>query len=517
MKLKDYLIISLFTLVSPLIYGYYFGVIDHHHYLPYLNKILNPALYPADYYFSQPHFSYSPFNYFIVKFSQLTHLNLGWTHLVLYLVSLWLLYFAIYRLSSVIFKKSIVSITALTLFLLPKWAAQIGYLTHHFYFVSRDLSLALSLIALSFIISSNWLKSAALLALATLVNPSISLPVGLFWLVRFLLSLKKSKQFSFLPVIQKDWLTVLQNRGTYSFPHLWKWTGWGNLFLFFSLLGTSYLVFQRKLFGKYFKPLTQFLALCLFLFVFHFVIATIIPIPKLIQLQLLRALNYIFILSLISFAAALHQSYHSKQLLVKLASLLALVGVSLWGDHLTGWHFLAILTLPFIIILKPKLKTSFKLPSFRLIVFGLVALHLLTKLLIIKPQIKLPFYFHYPNSLVNLDQYQSSYTLQVWAKQNTLVDSVFLIPPNLPGFRSFSERSIVADLKDGGVTFYSPIYAQDWHQRMNDLKNYRQLNLTDFRNLKTKYFFNYIVVKANHQPIDLPLVFKNLEFKVYKI
>ena len=190
MKLKHYLIVSLFTGLSPLIYGYYFGVIDHHHYLPYLNKILNPSLYPTDYYFSQPHFSYSPFNYLIAKFSQITQLNLAWTHLILYFLSLWLLYYAVYRLSLTIYKKTIVSLTALTLFILPKWAAQIGYLTHHFYFVSRDLSLGLSLIALNFILTKNWLKSALLLAIASIINPSISLPVGLFWLLRLFLQFK---------------------------------------------------------------------------------------------------------------------------------------------------------------------------------------------------------------------------------------------------------------------------------------------------------------------------------------
>lgn len=517
MKLKDYLIISFFTLISPLIYGYYFGVIDHHHYLPYLNKITNPALYPTDYYFSQPHFSYSPFNRFITGFSQLTNLDLAWTHLILYLVSLWLLYYAVYKLSHTIYQKTTVSLIALTLFLLPKWAAQIGYLTHHFYFVSRDLSLAISLLALSFILNKNWIKSAILIALATLVNPSISLPIGLFWIIRLLQISKKSLSFALVPTIQKDWLTILKNRGTYSFPHLWKWTGWGNLFLFFSLLATSFLILKKKVFNQYFKPIKQLLILCFSLFLVHFFITAIIPTPALIQFQLLRALNYIFIVSLISFAACLNYLFKSKSLLIQIATILSLIGVHLWGDHLTGWHFIAILILPAIIFLKPKFKTNFKLPAFNLIIFSLVFIHLIFKLLIIQPKINLPYYFHYPNSLINLDQYQASFSLQTWAKNNTLINSVFLIPPNLPGFRSFSERSIVADLKDGGVTFYSPLYAKEWHQRMTDLKNYRQFNLKDFQNLNLKYSFDYLVVTQKHQPIDLPLVFQNQEFKIFQL
>jgi hypothetical protein len=518
MKLKDYLLISLVTILSPLIYGYYFGVIDHHHYLPYLNKILNSSLYPTDYFFSQPHFSYSPFNYFITGLSQLTNLNLAWIHLILYFICLWLLYYSVYRLSFTFYQKTSTSLLALTLFLLPKWAAQIGYLTHHFYFVSRDLSLAVALIALSFILKNQWLKSVLLLALAAIINPSIPIPVGLFWLLRLLLKTSQSRFVAIVPIGQKNWLNILQNRGTYSFPHLWKWTGWGNLGLFFSLLVTSFLVLNKKIFNQYFKEILQFIGLCLSLFVFHFIISAIIPIPELIQLQLLRALNYIFILSLISFAASLNQLFDSKSIIIQLTAILAYVGVYFWGDHLTVWHFMAILILPLTILLKPKpsFKFHFRISPY-VITTTLIGTSLLIKLLIIKPQINLPYFIYYPNSLINLSQYKASFDLQSWAKHNTTVDSVFLIPPNLPGFRSFSERSIVADLKDGGVIFYSPDYANDWQQRMVDLQSYRDFNLDDFIKLSTKYPFNYLVVTQKHQPIELPIVFQNQEFKIYQI
>ena len=181
MKRKDYLTVTLLTLISPFIHGYYFGFIDQDFYLPYLNKILSPELYPGDYMFVQGHWQYSPFNYFIVFLKKLTGLDLAGVDLLLYLVTLWLLYLAVYWLAKTIYKKSAIGFLAVLLLMVPKWAAQIGHMTHQFYFVSRDLSLALSLLALNFILLRKFLPSFLLILAATFTNLSIPVPVGLLW------------------------------------------------------------------------------------------------------------------------------------------------------------------------------------------------------------------------------------------------------------------------------------------------------------------------------------------------
>lgn len=515
MKLKDYLWVTCLTFVSFCLTGYYFGFLDHNHYLPYLNKLLNPLLYANDYFFSQPHYLYSPFNWVIVGLKQLSGLNLAWTYLLIYLVSLWLLYLAVYYLTRVLYQKTEISVLAVLLFLLPKWAAQIGYMTHHFYFVSRDLSLALSLLALAFLLRQKLWSGAAFLALAAFANPSIPIPVALLWL---LCRLKKTSFVApMLIPVNQSWLSTLQHRGTYSFPHLWRWTGWGNLGLFLSLLGTSWLVLKHRLFGRFNGLMKIFLSICAGLFLVHFIISALIPIPELIQLQLLRSLNYIFILALISFSAAAYDLISRRRWLIKLLALISLAGVYFWGDHLTAWHFLAIWPLPLVLLFCPGiLKRTIPFKPVPILIAVLLG-HLFVRLIIVQPQINLPYYFYYPNALITLDNFSEWLALQDWVRQNTPVNAVFLTPPKLAGFRNFSERGIVTDIKDGGLTFYSPIYAQEWQTRITSLTNYRQFNEAAFSQLNELYPFQYLVVEANHQPLNFNLVYQNQKYLLYQL
>lgn len=513
------MIIIFFCSASIAINGYYFGFIDHQHYLPYLNKLINPDSYSSDYYFSQPHNLYSPFNSFIILFKNIFNLEVSSTCFILYLASLWLLYFSIYYLATSIYKNYVIGIISVFLFIIPKWAAQIGYMTHHFYLVSRDLSLGLSILALAFVLRKKMIVSLIIILGAVFVNPSIPIPVGIFWLYKtFKKSFLTKKKLPAILAYNNQWLEIMRQRGTYSFPHLWHWTGWGNMILFLSLFPASWIILKKQLFGKQLKNLKRFLQICFLLFAFHFLISFVIPISFLIQLQLLRAVNFIFVLSLVIFSAALYKVISSFDWPQKLAAFPAIIAVFLWGDHLTVWHFLAIWFLPlFLIVFPSKRKKKIGNKNIVLTLILIVILNSLIHLFYIKPIIFWPYYIHYPNPLVKIDYFPDWLNVQMWAKNNSDINSVFLVPPNYGGFRSFSERGIIGDSKDGGLVFYSPAYAKEWSERMDNLSNYQTFDENKFNYLKNKYNFDYFVLTNKHHIINPLPIYKNKNFKIYKL
>lgn len=512
MKLKDILWVIILTLLSPLLTGYYFGILDHDHYLPYLNKLLNPSLYQGDYYFSQPHGNYSWFDYLIIFLKKITGLDLAWTNLILYLLTLGIFYLGIYWLAKTLYRRTGAAVLVVIFLLLPKWASQIGYMTHHFYFVSRDLSLGLSLLAINFILQKKLRFSLILLVLAFFVNPSVPIPVIILLPFTF-----HSLNFAFLP-FNADWWVIMQRRGTYSFPLLWHWMGWGTLLYYLSLLGLAWQVLRQKLFGQFNQTIQKLLLICGGLFLFHLVISSLLPVPDLIQLQLLRSVNFIFIFSLIALAGAIYQLLTHGGWALKLASALAAISLHFWGDHLTIWHILLVwqLSLIYLIISHKTSQKSFPQLPIYLAVIILLA-HLTIKLAVIKPRVNLPDYWYYPNPLVDLSQFSSWRQVQDWARLNTPLDALFLVPPQWSGFRSFSERSIVTDAKDGGVIFYSSAYAQTWQARNSSLENYQNFTQADFINLSQLYHFTYFVVTADHPLLNFQLQFKNQGFTIYKI
>ena len=506
------------TLISSLIHGYYYNVLDHHHYLPYLNKLLDPSLYPSDYYFSQPHFSYTFFNHFLVWIKKTAGLNFAWTHLIIFLISLWFLYYAVYSLSWTLFKNRSISFLSMALFLLPKWVGG-GYQTHRFYFTTRDLSTGLSLLSLNLIFNRRLWHALLLLIFTALINPTVPIPIFAYWLFVVLKPLSQKLIFKLQALVHFNtpWLKIIQARGTYSFPHLWNWTGWGNLTLISSLLVIAWLGLKQRLFGRLFKPVRDFLVICAGLFFAHIIFTALVPVPQIIQFQLVRVLNLIFILGLISFSALAYYLLNHQLALVKLAAGSALTGVYFWSLHLTGWHFIAIWLLPLILLIfkpKPQLKTRLNLTP---VITAFLLCHLAVKLIAVKPQLNLPLYLHYPNPLIDLTDQQDWHDVQLWAKNNTSVESVFLTPPSLHGFRVLSQRGIVGNKKDGGLVFYSEKYAQQWQQRMNHLKNYSNFTTKDFLELNKKYQFDYILVENTHQLLDLPRLYSNSRFIVYKI
>lgn len=106
--------------------------------------------------------------------------------------------------------------------------------------------------------------------------------------------------------------------------------------------------------------------------------------------------------------------------------------------------------------------------------------------------------------------------VQLWTKNNTLKGCIFLTRFYNQGFRVYSQRPIVAEYKDGTLSFYSQEFARKWKERINDIGDWENLNIDQLNNLQKKYNFSYLV-SSNDRNISLEAVYKNRVYVIYKM
>jgi hypothetical protein len=105
---------------------------------------------------------------------------------------------------------------------------------------------------------------------------------------------------------------------------------------------------------------------------------------------------------------------------------------------------------------------------------------------------------------------------QLWAKEHTAKDAVFMAPWRRPsGFPIFSQRSTVADWESGGDVKFNYRFARRWGSERDDLEKFDQFATADFCRLRTKYEFEYLVTKRA-QILRFPLLYENREFSIYQ-
>jgi hypothetical protein len=92
----------------------------------------------------------------------------------------------------------------------------------------------------------------------------------------------------------------------------------------------------------------------------------------------------------------------------------------------------------------------------------------------------------------------------VWIRQNAPVDAVFALDPNYMnidgedeiGFRCLAQRSRVADaVKDNGVVSMFPPLAEEWWAQVQAQSPWKNFQLEDFARLKNKYGVSWVVVQ----------------------
>lgn len=111
--------------------------------------------------------------------------------------------------------------------------------------------------------------------------------------------------------------------------------------------------------------------------------------------------------------------------------------------------------------------------------------------------------------------------VQMWARENTPKEAIFLTPPEVDGFRVYSQRAIVFDWKAG------PGVDTVWWHRLKDFnpesytcdavaESYRKMSWEQKTALAKKYGATYIVVPCVEKVAQKP-VYKNKKWAVYQL
>ncbi|TRZ50426.1 MAG: hypothetical protein D4S01_06695 [Dehalococcoidia bacterium] len=129
--------------------------------------------------------------------------------------------------------------------------------------------------------------------------------------------------------------------------------------------------------------------------------------------------------------------------------------------------------------------------------------------------------------------------IQIWAKHNTPIDSVFVVPTYMRGFRVFSERPLFFDWIDAGAMHWRSGFGDQWSKRLGMLGYsmdmiidykwfYHYTNERTVRWMYAKFDENFFSMLNKHydvsyavreKPFGLNLkpVYENRSFIVYKI
>lgn len=113
----------------------------------------------------------------------------------------------------------------------------------------------------------------------------------------------------------------------------------------------------------------------------------------------------------------------------------------------------------------------------------------------------------------------------VWIRENTPTDAIFALDPDymhLPGedimgFRAMAQRSRLADLtKDGGAVSMFPPLGEEWLQQVQAQSPWKYLQVSDFERLREKYGVSWVVLQRPGLA-GLQCVYRNEAVRVCRV
>lgn len=472
-SLARHLLFAIATISVILLYGYVFGTYDQAIHIPSLKKFADPSLYPGDAFME---LRFQHFSYFWFLF--IPSLRLGIlepTMFLIYVVILYFTFWAIWTLTEALFQNRSACILAVLIMIFPHvpfggWnMLEFSLLNRTFVipfllwaialYLKRRIVLAFALLGVVYnfhALSANFVLAMFLLdgvlEWRKIGMRRLALAMGAFLFCALPVLVWKISSPSAMPTVNPEWLSII-GRGAlantyfvfapFPYPILLTASGFASIALYFVARSLSPRVRQHR-------TLTNFMLALLLIFTLHLVSVQWFPLTILIQMQLIRAGVFIVLFAYLGMAYALSQLEQSGESTPFHARLL----------------FIATLfPFPFVPVCGWLVQRVFSCARWRWTItlcgFGIaiVLSHALAQALGVW------------NPGINVYARQTPwYDVQVWARNNTPRNAVFITPSHLWSFhesdwRVFSERSTVVTQPELMEIAFAPNYLPTWRER----------------------------------------------------
>lgn len=520
LRIKHQLLILVFSFAAILVHGYQFAVTDQAIFIPYILKISDSNLYPNDLLFQQNSSSLSLF--YLLMSHLIKYFDIQAVFFVGYIVFQIIFFTGVYKLAIIFTQNKSLAYISLVPFLLPKFIGGTNTFTFDTFFGYRAFGLVLFIYYLIFLLRKKIYKVSLFAGLGMLFHPLSIIPNILILPAAIIFLEKKSRvkklvvSYLIFGIVTiplffisnatigklsqhiKDgfWYQVIRDRNDFLFPSNWRAIEY--LSVIFYLIVILSLISHFNPINKKVVKIIIFTSLTVF--ICNWILLDILKIPLFAQFQLVRSVSPLSYLALVTTPLFLKQ----KKVASKIIGLTLILSLGL------NIYWLIALSTAILTILRIRsshiatLKISIRQTLIILFaIFFLYALINIGEVKNIKQKFQIP------------KQINPWIDVQLWAKKNTPRDSTFAVLPRQIGFRIFSQRPIIADLKDGAVVIYDPDYAKKWSEINIDFKNFYNLSESDFLLLKMKYNFDYLVT-INPQILNFEVAYRNNYYVVYK-
>lgn len=458
----------LLTLGALGVHGYHPYAEDAEIYLPGIEKLLHPALFPTGTEFFESHAGLTFFPNLIAFSIRISHVPFVYALFAWYFLGIFLLLAACWQAAGICFQssKSKLAATALVASLLTLPIAGTALYILDQYLNTRNLAAFATVFAVCRVLESKYVRAGAWLLFAAAIHPLMASFAIVLCFV--LLALNKTRRSTpavaaLLPLSSFFASPTPAYREAMHFhvSHFllqWQWYEWLGIFGPFVILWW----FARIARGRRLVNLEK---LCRALIVYealYFAIALVVAIPErfeaIARLQPMRSLLLVYIFMLIA-AGGLLAEHVLKA-------------------HLWRW---AVLFLPLCGGMFFAQRELFPASS----------------------------HIEWPWAAPKNPWAQAF----IWIRENTPVNAQFALDPfymQIPGedtigFRALAQRSRLADAsKDSGAVAMFPPLAQEWSEQFHSLENWRNFTKEDLAHLSKKYGVNWVVLQSPINGMDCP-------------